>query len=449
MSRLPSVALACVVALVGAGAAKAELVVRGTQDGMLALSPKGTPAVAYVLGTRLVVSTRGGQNRWRPVTAASVPLRSQVKAFRVGAQGAVALVQSANDKTLVVVRRRGAGWQRTQLAGGLSANVTLGWPGLILDGKGLPVIAYTRWNRATWNSHLFLVRVDARGHVRSQRITAEGFPQSFAAPPAAPVFVGGRIHVVETYGYRGVAATLEWYPDGRTWTGLGIDVGLGDFPVGPVLARSSNGMVYAAWTQSMLAFGAIPVTLAVRDRSREAISEILLERAFTTGLVLSRAGPEVAANEWVGGDDLDLEGGDRLWAGTVVSGAGRFELDGSIAGFAAAPGGGRDILLAGPDRLSWFRSPQTPSTRVSIQARAQPDGTVRIDGRVDGVGAGTVTLYRERPGAAREEIARQPLVDGSFSFVDQPTARPLFYRAVYTHPASGIPFGALLRREIE
>jgi len=416
---------------------------------MLALNSNGTPSVAYVVGTRLLVATRTEQNGWRRATAASVSGGSQVKAFRIGSQGAVALVQSSNDKTLVLVRRRGAGWQRIRLAGDLAANVTLGWPGLVLDGRGLPVVAYTRWNRATWNSQLLLVRVDARGRVRSQRITAEGFPQSFAAPPAAPVFVGGQLHVVETYGYRGVAATLEWYPDRRTWTGLGIDVGLGDFPVGPVLARSSNGTVYAAWTQSMLAFGAIPVTLAVRGRSRESTSEILLERALTTGLVLSGSGPEVAANEWVGGDDLDLAGGDRLWAGTVVSGSARVEVDGLIAGFAAAPRGARDLLVAGADSLSWFRSPQAPTTRVSIQARAQPDGTVRVDGRVDNAAGGTVTVFRERPAAAREAIAREPLGDGSFSVVDTPPVRPLVYRAVYTHPATGIPFAALLRREIE
>jgi hypothetical protein len=396
----------------------------------------------------VVIASRVARGRWRAADAGSVSAGSNVMAFRVGARGPVALVQSADDRTLDLVRPRGSGWQRIRLVGRLPARNVLGWPGLALGGGGLPVVAYTRLDPVTQNSQLVLARVDARGRVRSQRITSQGFPQSFVPPPAAPVFVRGRVHVIQSYGYRGVVGTIEWYPDGRTWTGLFIDVGIGDFPVGPLLGRSNSaGTVYAAWTQSLLSFGYVPVTLAVRGRS--TTTAFVLNRALTTALALTRSGPEIAANEWVAADELGLEGDDQVWAATVVSGTSRVQLDGWVAGFAATPRGRRDLLLALPAGLSWFRSPRALTTQVSIEARGQPDGSVRVSGQVSGAAAGRVTLYRERPGTARTEAGQASLENGSFSFVDRPAVRPLLYRAVYTDPATGIPYAALLRTPVQ
>ena len=125
--------------------------------------------------------------------------------------------------------------------------------------------------------------------------------------------------MIESYGYHGVVGTIEWYPNKRTWTGLFLDAGVGDFPLGPVLAlHSRTGRVYAAWTESMLGIGEAPVTLA--ERGRLATSELVLDRALATGLALPASGPEVAANEWVDADELDLGGDAQLWAGTVVRG---------------------------------------------------------------------------------------------------------------------------------
>jgi len=129
--------LAFAIALAVVGGASAEVVARGVQNGMLALGPKGTPFVAYVRGSGLLIATRASKGRWRATRADSVSAGSQVMAFTVGVTGPVALVQSADDRTLVLVRRRAVGWQTTRLAGALPAEVSLGWPGLVLDRHGL------------------------------------------------------------------------------------------------------------------------------------------------------------------------------------------------------------------------------------------------------------------------------------------------------------------------
>jgi hypothetical protein len=86
---------------------------------------------------------------------------------------------------------------------------------------------------------------------------------------------------------------------------------------------------------------------------------------------------------------------------------------------------------------------------VNIDATANGAGSVLVSGRVRGAAGGTVTIYRERPGSARENAGSARLAaDGSFSLADRPQARPLLYRAVYLDPATGIPFAALLRAPV-
>ena len=449
MKTLRSASLACALALICGGTASAEIVAPGVQSGILTLSANGTPNVAYVHGTKVVVASRVSKGNWRHAAAAAVPLGSRVMAFEVGSAGPVVLAQSADDRSLVLIRRVGATWRPIRLAGGLPSSVRLGWPGLALDGHGLPVVAYTRWSSVTHNSQLFLLRVDARGRATSEKITAEGFPQSYVAPPATPVIVNGKAHAIESYGYQTVVGTIEWYPDKRTWTGLFIDVGRGDFPIGPVLAdRNSAGTLYAAWTESLIGFGATPVTLAVRI-GHEASSEFVLDRALTTALTLPSSGPEIAANEWVSASDLGLEGEDQVWAGTVVSRTRQVELDGWIAGLAAGPHGRRDVLLSRSAGLSWFRSGSGLPRKLSIEATPLDDGSVSISGSAEGVGSGKVTVYRERPGTIRTAIGQASIANGSFSLVDTAPVQPLLYRAVYTDPAGGIPYAALLRPKVD
>ena len=444
---LRSAASIAAIALVTAGGASAEVVARGVQDGLLALDAKGTPSVAWVHNSTLFVATRALTGNWTRKATATVPPGSSAVAFEIGAAGPVALVQSGDDRTIVLVRPRSIGWQTIRVAK-VGALFRLGWPGLALGRRGLPTISYTRWNGPTLKSRLLVSRVDAKGRISTRRITQEGFPKSLVPPPSAPILFGNVTHVVESYGYRGVVGTIEWYPVKKDWTGLGLDAGIGDYPIGPVFAGlSPSGIMHAAWTESMLTFDleAAPVTLV--DRRRFASSAFVLDRALTSALALPSTGPEIAANQWISEYDLGLIGDANLWAGTIVRGVSKVELDGWVSGYAVAPRGGRDLLLGGPGGLRWFRVPQHVTTKVTIEAEDDGD-SVLLSGHVGGVASGTVTIYRERPGELRTPIGHAPINAGEYSFVDRPPQRPVVYRAVYTDAKTGVPYGALLRRPI-
>ena len=444
---LRSAALVVAIALVTAGGASAETVARGTGFGILALDAHGTPSVAYVHGRALVVATRTKPNQWARAEAASVPTGSSVMAFTIGPHGPVVLAGSADSRRIYLVRRRSIGWQTVVIAS-VTPKYRLGWPGLVLDRHGLPVVSYTRWDVPTLKSRLLLDRIDAKGRVQTRRITLEGFPKSYIPPPSTPVLFGDKAHVIESYGYKGVVGTIEWYPDRKTWTGLGLDAGLGDWPLGPVLAGVRHGVLHAAWTESLLTMDLTAAPVALASRRHFASTSYVLDRALATALALPATGPEVAANQWVGSSDLGLEGDEDVWAGTVIRGATHIEVDGWIAGLAAAPKGGRDLLLGGVDGLRWFRVPHALTTSVSIQA-SDDRTTVSLSGRVHGATTGSVTIYRERPGEARTAVGRAALSGGAFAFTDVPPARPLTYRAVYTDPQTGVPYAALLRNPID
>jgi hypothetical protein len=443
VSVLRSAALAFGAALVAAGSAQAEVAARGAHDGMLALGPQGTPYVAYVRGRTVVVTAREA-NRWRAQTAYAAAPGWNVQAFDVGRSGPVALVQSADNRSIVLLRRGLLGWRAISIVNRPPAGTLLGWPGLALGARGEIFVAYVRWKPASFATQLILARVDARDRVRRQRITLGGFPPSYVAPPAEPFVLGGRAHVIESYGWRGSVGTLEWIPHRKSWFGIGVDISRGDWPLGPIFARRGpNGRVYAAWTESMLGYGFVPVNLAEHARRGLIVkSQFVLDRALTTSLALPPSGPEIAANEWVDNADLGLDGDAQVWAG-VVRNAQRVELDGWIAGLATTRRGERDLLLDGPAGLSWYRSPGRLSTLVTIDADTELEG-VRVTGTVSGVSSGRVSLYRERPGSARQQIGSAAIVDGSFSFLDHAPVQPLLYRAVYTDRKSGIPYAALL-----
>jgi hypothetical protein len=439
-----SVGLVVAAALALAGAASAQVVAPHVQDGELAVAPGGKPFVAYAHAGALHVASRSSKGRWVTQRVGSLAPGAALVAFEAGKLGPVSVVLGPEARGLVVVQGR----RRTQLAAGLPAGVTLGWPGLALDSRGLPVIAYTRWRQSTHESTLVLTRIDKRGRVNVRNVTSGGFPKSFVAPPATPLFVAGRVHVLESYGMDGAVGTIEWHPRGHAWTGQYIDGGIGDYPVGPLLAATGiGGIVYAAWTQALLGTGDLPVTLAVHGRSIQ--SDFVLNRALTTGLAVTRAGPEVAADEWVTGAEMGLAGSGVTWAGTVFGHGRRIELDGWLADLAPAPRGARDLLLGGPAGLSWFRAPRPPQVRVSIAATTTGTGSVVVSGHVRGGAGGSVTIVRERPGSPRETAGTARLgADGSYSFSDRPPARPLLYRAVYVDGATGIPFAALLRQPV-
>jgi hypothetical protein len=342
---------------------------------------------------------------------------------------------------LTLVRKRGPGWQSTRIAT-VPSTIALGWPGLVLDAKGLPIVAYARWNSLNLNTQLQLVRMDARGRLSTQSVTRGGFPMSSVPPPAAPVLVGGRVHVVESYGYHTVTGAFEWYPNGKTWTGLGLDVSRGEFPIGPVFAGLQQGRLFAAWSQSMAAFDAVPVTLA--ERVTNASSQFVLDRALTTALVLPSSGAEVAANRWVTAEELGLGGDELVWAGTIVSGEETVELDGWIGGLALAPKGGRDVVLERAGNIEWYRSPSKLATSLTIRAFPEAGG-VSLTGEIAGPGSGRVTIFRERLDGKREVAGTAQISGGSFSFTDRTSNPPSLYRAVFTAPGTGIPYAALSR----
>jgi hypothetical protein len=436
------------VALAVAGSASAELVAR-VPDGMITVAPNGTPLVGFVRGQQFVIAQRTGRERWRQQPVTQVSRGSRLAAFKAGAAGPVAVIIGPSDRSLFVLSRHGQRWRKTTLAGGLGGDLSLGWPGLTLDGAGLPFVAYTRWHSRSLFSQLILTRIDARGKPHTQRVTARGWPKSYTPPPAAPVIVrNGTVHVVESYGVSGAVGTIEWIPRSNTWIGLYLSAGRGGFPIGPLFAVPGRGsIVYAAWTEEFPGslYGGFPVTLATHGR--EITESIVSERGVTTGLAMTSHGPVLAANEWVAADNFSFSfpAPDAVWAGTVT-GNGGSELDGRLTGLAAVPHSeAQDLLLSRPDGLWWFRSRSLP-VHVSLSAEPRDDGTVALSGRVQGAHGGHVTIYREHAKNKRETAGTvKPGAGGTFALVDAPRTRPVFYRAVYVDPSSGIPYAKLLR----
>jgi hypothetical protein len=440
---MKQLAVAVLAALATAGGASGEVVARGASDGMLAATPSGAPAVAYARGRTLYVSRRAAGG-WSAQRVGRLAPGSTLAAFAVGAKGAAVLVVGPNDRTLTLFRRGPQRWLRSPLVTRLDRGVVLGAPGLTVDRRGEPVIAYTRWRERKHLSQLVLVRVGARG-VHAENVTTNGWPASYVAPPAAPVVLpDGAIHVLETYGFLGTVGTIEWYRTGRTWTGQYLSGDQGDWPVGAMFAAvGPRNVVYAAWTETTLGWDEYPVTLA--SHGREIDSDFVFDRALTTGLALTPRGPNVAANQWVSSAQLGLAGNGFVWAGTI-SGSGGTELDGWISGVAAAPRGAEDVLLANGSSLTWFRTASFP-VRVTLAATRQDDGSVAVSGRVRGRSSGTVTIYRERP-AGRSVAASVAVAGGAFSYVDRTPQQPALYRAVYVDPGTGIPYARLLREPV-
>ena len=440
------------VALAVTGSASAELVAR-VPDGMIAVNPTGKPLVGFVRGQELVIAQRTGRERWTQQRVTQVSKGSRLAAFKAGAAGPVAVIIGPADRSLTVLRRQGKRWRKAPLAGPLGSDLSVGWPGLTLDRSGLPVVAYTRWHSRSLTSQLILAKIDAHGRPHTERVTAGGWPKSYTPPPAAPVIVrDGSVHVVETYGVSGAVGTLEWIPRSHTWIGLFLSAGRGGFPIGPMFAVPGRGtVVYAAWTEEFPGslFGGFPVTLATHGR--EITENIVSERGVTTGLAMTPHGPALAANEWVAADNFSFAfpAPDAVWAGSVT-GSGGSELDGRVAGLAAVPhSSAQDVLLARPDGLSWFRTRSLP-VHVSLSAEPRDAGTVALSGRVQGAHGGHVTIYREHAKTRRETAGTvKPGAGGTFALVDTPRARPVFYRAVYVDPATGIPYAKLVRDPVE
>src|SRR6266536_5836583 len=106
------------VALAVPGSASAELVAR-VPDGMIAVTPSGSPLVGFVRGQQLVIAQRAGRDRWTQ-QAVRVSRASRLAAFKAGIAGPVAVIIGPGDRSVTVLRRQGARWLKTPLTGRLS-----------------------------------------------------------------------------------------------------------------------------------------------------------------------------------------------------------------------------------------------------------------------------------------------------------------------------------------
>jgi hypothetical protein len=429
-------ALAAVLAsLALAAPAHAELVGPTGSDALLAIGTDGTPYVAIVRGNQVLLAKRG-ESGWSAQSAYSGPAR--LAGLAVGPGGAFnVLLEDPNGRWLTLVTSSSV----TPIVRPSTKVGLLGPAGLALDSQGAPVVAYTAMRGRAQPKYggipTYLRLARGQGNqLRTSAITRRGFPQSYGLPAAAPVLVNGRIHVVETY----TSAAIEWEPKSHGgWIGQYLFISLYGSPVGPVAAVAGPGAgVWSAWTQDYPEFGETHVMLTFRPS--DGVPDDVVQHGSLVSLAVAGGQPELAANDWV-----DV-GGSRDYAGLITAHFGKaVELDGRLLGYAAAPSGHRQVVLADPAGVEWYNLAGFPSVHVSMTATS--DG--RLSGRVDGALGGDVELYRERPGQARQLVATVPLAgDGTFSGHDDVPTSPTLYRAVYRDPGTGIPFASLTRTPV-
>jgi hypothetical protein len=408
------------------GLATAEIVAPTQSDALLAVARDGKPRVAYASGRDLVVARRAAAG-WRFVRAGRVPGTRPVLA---------GLVVDGRFRTSVLVEAENGSWLALSSRGGKLRVVarpklkgeSFGPAGLTLDAAGRPAFAYAlqRKSGKTW---LRLVTTDARGRLHTHGITKGGFPASSFVPGAAPVLVGRRLHVVETY----TDAAIDWGPkSGGGWIGQFLFAGRDGTPAGRVGALASSAGLWSAWSEVTGDGPSVLLTLSADTQTTETAAD----NGIFASLLVDGGNAEVGAYDWA-------TLGDRfVYAGLLADANGPFtELDGRLDGYARTPSGGRQLLLSTPSGLEWFASPARPTIRVTAAA----DGGT-VSGRVDGATSGVVEIYREtatgRTLAGHAELA----ADGTFSFHDTPPLSPVafIYRAIYVDPATTIPYASLV-----
>jgi hypothetical protein len=407
--------------------ARAEPVAPTKSDALLAVAPDGSPRVAYASGRNVVVGRRtaGG---WRFVRVGRVPGASPVLA---------GLVVDGRGRASVLVEARQGGWLALASSGGRLRVVarprkgaSFGPAGLTLDAHGRPAFAYAlRLQSAkTW---LRLVTSDARGRLRTHGITKGGFPSSSFTAGAAPVLVGGRLHVVETY----TDAAIDWGPkSGGGWEGQFLFASEDGTPAGRVAALASSAGLWSAWTEMSAETLSVLLTLSADTQT----TSTALDHGIFVSLLVDGGNAEVGAYDWA------TLGDTPVYAGVLADANGPFtELDGRLDGYVRARSGQRQLLLSTPSGLEWFEVPTRPSIRVSVTA----DATGLVQGSVAGA-SGSVQIYRET-GARRVPVGTAQLApDGSFRLQDAAPTSPTLYRAVYVDAATQVPYAALLRTPV-
>jgi hypothetical protein len=404
--------------LVLPGTARAELVAPGGIDGALAVARDGSARVAWVDGRRLMLANRA-MGAWRTGGLATLP---SLEGHVAGVAENAVLVEGRRSWIRLVVRS-GARWRVLKVADA-PKRALLGTSGLTVDAAGRPVVAYAI-QEADDDTSLRLVRMGTNGRLTKTRITTKGFPKSVAPPAAAPVLWADRsIRVVETFSQRGANAIL-WRREGARWWGRVLHASALGVAALPVHVAAAGADAYLAWTIPYLTAGETHLVLSTHiGRSQ---STVLHPNAFAAGLVLGASGPEIAANEPVGG----------LIAG-FLTGAAQAEVDGRVVGYAATPRGGRQLLLVREAGLEWFELPAPSTLRVTVD--------FMLRGRVEGATGGTVALYEEVAGQPRRQVGEYAVdAQGLFDASAPAPAAGAAYRVVYVDPATGVPHARLVR----
>jgi hypothetical protein len=408
--------------------AQAEIVAPELGPALLAVAADGSPRVAFVSGRDLVLARRSASG-WTFVRLGRVPgTRPVLAGLAVDGRGRSSVLVEDDHGAWLALARPGS---KLRVVARPRKGAAFGPAGLTLDRSGRPAFAYAlRLSSAkTW---LRLVTLDARGRLRVHGITKGGFPSSSQVPGAAPVLVGSRLHVVETY----TSAAIDWGPkQGGGWEGQFLFASRIGTPAGRVGALADGPNLWSSWTQ--LSGDAINVLLNLSAGTQQ--TEIVVDHGIFVSLLLDAGHPEVGAYDWA-------ELGDSfVYTSVLADRNGVFsELDGRLQGYAASPGGGRQLLLSTPSGLEWFEAPSRPAVHVTLNA----DASGALSGRVDGASGGFVELFRETPSGRTSIGTAELAADGSFSIQDAAPTSPTLYRAVYVNADIPIPYAALLRAPV-
>jgi hypothetical protein len=421
------VGLATLLAL--PGQAQAEIVAPIHGEALLAVAPSGAPRVAFISGRDVAVGRRtdGG---WKFTRVSRVPGTRQVLAgLVVDGRGRASVLVEAENGSWVALSSRGG---TLRIVARPTKGSSFGPAGLTLDAAGRPAFAYAlrKPSAKTW---LRLVTTDAHGRLHTHGITKGGFPSSAFVPGAAPVLVGRRLHVVETY----TDAAIDWGPKaGGGWEGQFLYASREGTPAGRVAAAASAAGLWSAWSE--MTDAGVSVLLNFSAETQQTATA--LDSGILSSLLVDGGNAEVGAYDWV-----EL-GATFVYAGVLADANGPFtEVDGRVDGYVATRGGGRQLLLSTPNGLEWFESPTRPVLRVTASF-----GGSGVTGHVDGATSGVVEIFREtasgRTIAGTAEIA----ADGTFGFREPAPASPIpfLYRAVYVDAATGIPYASLLRTPV-
>jgi hypothetical protein len=307
----------------------------------------------------------------------------------------------------------------------------LGRAGIVLDAGGRPAVAYAV-RRSSGATFLRLTRLGVDGRFRTQAVTLEGFPSSSTAPAAMPLRVGRTIHVVEAVG----STAIDWGPTNTTWEGQYLFASKFGTTVGAVAALMVQGTLHAALTLDLPQFEESYVFSIVSKTTQD--STLVFPHALLAGLAVPRAGPEIAANDFV-----TTEAG-TVFGGLVATPTVSVEVDGRIDGYAAIAEGSRYLLLAHPTGLEFFAVPALLPITVRLEVTPH-DGSVFLNGAVTGARAGEIELYYETP-SLRTLAVRAPLrSDGTFALTETAPPPGTHFRAVYREPTTGLPYAALFR----